>query len=121
MASTLDSGSRAIMTHPTAYLRGYITWARRLPQATGIMFTARSRLGRSCKIILYGVGVVLPLGSLIWALLFWHGRLAIAAIRAQKAWSVVNAEKCSPRVGLAKANEERLAGFPWARVDYPGE
>ena len=78
MASTLDSGSRAIMTHPTAYLRGYITWARRLPQATGIMFTARSRLGRSCKIILFAVGVVLPLGSLIWALLFWHGRQATA-------------------------------------------
>jgi len=66
------------MTLPTAYLRDYITWARRLPQATGIMFAARSRLGRSCKIILFGVGVVLPLGSLIWALLFWHGQQATA-------------------------------------------
>lgn len=56
-----------------AWLRAYANWMRRLPQATGMMFAARSSLGRSVKIGLFGVGVVLPLGSLIWALLFWHG------------------------------------------------
>lgn len=56
-----------------AWLRAYASWMRRLPQATGMMFAARSSLGRSVKIGLFGVGVVLPLGSLIWALLFWHG------------------------------------------------
>ncbi|MDP3540408.1 MAG: hypothetical protein Q8S26_17060 [Azonexus sp.] len=54
-------------------LRGYTVWARQLPQATGMMFAARSPLGRSVKIGLFGIGVVLPLGSLIWAVLFWHG------------------------------------------------
>lgn len=56
-----------------AWLRAYAIWMRRLPQATGKMFAARSSLGRSVKIGLFGIGVVLPLGSLIWALLFWHG------------------------------------------------
>ncbi len=56
-----------------AWLRAYANWMRRLPQATGMMFAARSSLGRRVKIGLFGVGVVLPLGSLIWALLFWHG------------------------------------------------
>lgn len=56
-----------------AWLRTYANWMRQLPQATRMMFAARSSLGRSVKIGLFGVGVVLPLGSLIWALLFWHG------------------------------------------------
>jgi hypothetical protein len=56
-----------------AWLRAYARWMRQLPQATGKMFAARSSLGRSVKIGLFGIGVVLPLGSLIWALLFWHG------------------------------------------------
>lgn len=56
-----------------AALRCYATWMRQLPQATGFMFAARSPLGRSTKIFLFGVGVVMPLGSLIWMLLFWHG------------------------------------------------
>ncbi|UCV21713.1 hypothetical protein [Ferribacterium limneticum] len=38
-----------------------------------MMFAAQSSWGRSLKIGLFGIGVVLPLGSLIWALLFWHG------------------------------------------------
>jgi len=54
-------------------LRGYTTWVSRLPQATGAMFAARSPVGRSVKIFLFGVGAVLPLGSVIWALLYWHG------------------------------------------------
>lgn len=53
--------------------RAYTTWVRRLPQATGFMFAARSRWGRSVKVFLFAVGIVLPLGSLIWVLLFWHG------------------------------------------------
>ena len=56
-----------------ALVRGYVVWVRRLPQATGMMFAAQSSWGRSLKIGLFGIGVVLPLGSLIWALLFWHG------------------------------------------------
>ncbi|MBS1144359.1 MAG: hypothetical protein H6R14_1765 [Proteobacteria bacterium] len=54
-------------------VRGYTTLVRQLPQATGMMFAARSTWGRSFKIGLFGVGVVLPLGSLIWLMLFWHG------------------------------------------------
>jgi hypothetical protein len=56
-----------------ALVRGYSALLRQLPQATGMMFTARSSWGRSVKIGLFGIGVVLPLGSLIWLLLFWHG------------------------------------------------
>ncbi|MBP6188610.1 MAG: hypothetical protein KA435_00050 [Azonexus sp.] len=56
-----------------ALVRGYVVWVRRLPQANGMMFAAQSSWGRSVKIGLFGIGVVLPLGSLIWALLFWHG------------------------------------------------
>ena len=54
-------------------LYGYVLWMRKLPQATGLIFAARTPLGRSVKIFLFGLGVVLPLGSLIWVLLFWHG------------------------------------------------
>lgn len=60
-----------------ALWRAYTTWVRRLPQATAFMFAARSRWGRSFKILLFGVGVVLPLGSLIWVLLFWHGNAVL--------------------------------------------
>lgn len=59
--------------HPVALVRRYAYWMRRLPELTGMMLAARSPLGRSVKIALFGVGVVLPLGSAIWALLFWHG------------------------------------------------
>jgi hypothetical protein len=44
------------------------------PQLAKAMFVASSRSGRSLKILLFGLGVVLPLGSLIWALLILHGR-----------------------------------------------
>lgn len=56
-------------------LRTYASWVRQLPKATEFIFAARSRGGRSIKIFLFGIGVVLPLGSLIWALLFWHGNV----------------------------------------------
>jgi hypothetical protein len=62
-----------MIRNAAALVRGYANWMRQLPRATGMMFAARSSLGRSVKIGLFGVGVVLPLGSLIWALLFWHG------------------------------------------------
>jgi len=63
-----------MMSRTAALLHGYAIWVRRLPLATGTLFAARSPWGRSFKIFLFGVGVVLPLGSLIWALLYWHGR-----------------------------------------------
>jgi hypothetical protein len=71
--SNLDEDLPAMTISAGALLRGYAVWVRRLPQATGMMFAARSSWGRSLKIGLFGIGVVLPLGSLIWALLFWHG------------------------------------------------
>lgn len=63
----------AMRPSPVALYRTYLGWIRRLPEATTTIFAARSRWGRSCKMALFGVGVVLPLGSLIWAALFWHG------------------------------------------------
>jgi hypothetical protein len=65
--------------------RAYTTWVRRLPQATVFIFAARSRWGRSFKIFLFGVGIFLPLGSLIWVLLFWHGN---GVLRHGVAWQL---------------------------------
>ena len=62
-----------MISRPVAFIHSYVSMVRRLPQATESIFTARSPLGRSIKIFLFGVGVILPLGSLIWALLYWHG------------------------------------------------
>jgi hypothetical protein len=62
-----------MIKNAAALVRGYTTLIRQLPQATGMMFAARSSWGRSVKIGLFSIGVVLPLGSLIWMLLFWHG------------------------------------------------
>ncbi len=62
-----------MMKKAVALMRNYAIWIRQLPQATGLMFAARTQLGRSIKIALFGIGVILPLGSLIWVLLFWHG------------------------------------------------
>lgn len=56
-----------------AALHSYIYWVRQLPRATGTLFAARTKPGRWLKTFLFGVGVVLPLGSLIWVLLFLHG------------------------------------------------
>lgn len=53
-------------------LYAYATWPFRLPRAAEWMFAARSSRGRSIKKSLFIVGTVLPLGSLIWILLFWH-------------------------------------------------
>lgn len=62
-----------MIKNAAALVRGYAVWVRRLPQATGVMFAAHSTLGRTVKIGLFGIGVILPLGSLIWMALFWHG------------------------------------------------
>jgi hypothetical protein len=69
-----DDDPPAMINRPVAQMRDYAIWLARLPQATGLIFAARSSTGRSIKIFLFGVGAVLPLGSLIWAMLFWHGR-----------------------------------------------
>jgi hypothetical protein len=69
----LDEDLPDMIRNAAALVRGYANWMRQLPRATGMMFAARSSLGRSVKIGLFGVGVVLPLGSVIWVLLFWHG------------------------------------------------
>lgn len=58
-------------------LYGYATWTLRLPQATELMCAARSPVGRSIKVSLFVVGVVLPLGSLIWVFLFWHSNAMV--------------------------------------------
>jgi hypothetical protein len=66
-----------LLSYPTALLRSYAEWVRRLPQATGLLFAARSPLERSIKVFLFGVGLVLPLGSILWALLLWHGHIVL--------------------------------------------
>ena len=63
-----------MLTNAVTLLRGYFIWARRLPQETELLFAARSPFGRWAKIFFFGVGLILPLGSLIWALLYWHGK-----------------------------------------------
>lgn len=73
MAPGFDKNLPSMISRPAAFLHSYASLVRRLPQATEAIFTARSSLGRSIKIILFGVGAILPLGSLIWALLYWHG------------------------------------------------
>ena len=60
-------------TKAMAALHRYVYWVRRLPQLTGVLLAARTPQGRCVKTVLFGVGVVLPLGSLIWVLLFLHG------------------------------------------------
>ena len=52
----------------------------RLLRLRGAMFAARSSPGRYCKLALFGLGVILPLGSLIWAALAWHGLPLIAPV-----------------------------------------
>lgn len=56
-----------------AVLRDQLSWVRQLPVATETLFAARTPWGRHVKTLLFGIGVILPFGSLIWALLFMHG------------------------------------------------
>jgi hypothetical protein len=55
-------------------LQRYSKWVRQLSRESKFMFAARSPLGRSAKISLFGGGVLMPLGSLIWIALYWHGK-----------------------------------------------
>lgn len=81
-----------MIKNAAALVRGYMSLIRQLPQATGMMFAARSTWGRSVKMGLFGVGVVLPLGSLIWLLLFWHGN----GLARQKILVVIDETKQVP-------------------------
>ena len=60
-------------TQAIAVLTNLMLWLMHLPKMTEIMFAARTRPGRYVKTLLFGIGAILPLGSLIWALLFIHG------------------------------------------------
>jgi len=68
---------QATIRNAARSLYGYAAWTLRLPQATEIMFAAQSSFGRKIKVSLFVVGVVMPLGSLIWVLLFWHSNAMI--------------------------------------------
>lgn len=79
---------KQMINQAVSLLRRYLNWIRQLPQATGLLFAARTPLGRSVKIGLFGVGLALPLGSLIWVLLFLHGtRIEASDGAAQRAKS----------------------------------
>jgi hypothetical protein len=47
---------------------------KKLAAAPGALFAARTPLGRSTKIVLFGLGAVVPFGSIIWALMLARGR-----------------------------------------------
>ncbi len=66
-----------MVTNAVARLYFFAVSAIRLRLTTGFMFAAQSPLGRSVKILLFVVGIVLPLGSLIWVLLLWHGNAVV--------------------------------------------
>lgn len=68
----MNKEMQATIRNTARSLCGYAAWTLRLPQATEMMFAARSPFGRSIKAFLFVVGAVLPLGSIIWVLLFWH-------------------------------------------------
>jgi hypothetical protein len=63
--------------------RGHMSWGKKLTQTQGALFSARTPLGRSTKIVLFGIGAVLPLGTVIWALLLSHGLRAKHASAAK--------------------------------------
>jgi hypothetical protein len=63
----------ALTRRAFALLRINVRRLANSPQVSEAMFAASSRQGRSIKIFLFGLGVILPLGSLIWALLLLHG------------------------------------------------
>jgi hypothetical protein len=51
----------------------WIRWAINLPKAVDTIRTARTPTGRIVKTLLFGLGMAIPLGILLVALLFWHG------------------------------------------------
>lgn len=50
-----------------------VRWALALPNAVETIRTAKTPAGRTVKTLLFGVGMTIPLGVLVVALLFWHG------------------------------------------------
>ena len=56
-----------------AFVGRQVGRARQLRQERAVIFAARTPAGRSLKVFLFGAGMVLPLGILIWLLLFLHG------------------------------------------------
>lgn len=69
----LERGRIAMKVSAASLSRGYKKWGEKLTQSQGALFSARTPLGRSTKIVLFGIGAVLPLGSVIWVLLLSHG------------------------------------------------
>jgi hypothetical protein len=69
-------------TKAVSRLCGCASWGEKLAQTRRALFCARTPLGRSTKIVLFGLGTVLPFGSIIWALLLSHG------LRAKRGSSV---------------------------------
>ena len=78
------------MTELGATLGQQRAWAKQLSQASGTILAARTPIGRSIKVFLFGAGMMLPLGIIVWGLLFWHGSrvtrispvLTVAVIRS---------------------------------------
>jgi hypothetical protein len=80
-----EKGYIAMKASAASQSRGYVSWGEKLAQTRVALFSARTPLGRSTKIVLFGLGAVLPLGSFIWALLLSHG---LRARRASQVKSV---------------------------------
>ena len=57
------------------FARNCIGGIKQFPKTTGTMFAAQTQTGRSIKIFLFGLGMAFPLGILILAPLFLHGRM----------------------------------------------
>ena len=50
-----------------------IAWIMGLPKAVDTIRAAKTPTGRTVKTRLFGIGMAIPLGILVVALLFWHG------------------------------------------------
>ena len=69
-------GRFAMRMSAASLSRGYASLGKKLSEAQDTLFSARTPLGRSTKIALFGLGAVLPLGSVIWVLLLSRGMRA---------------------------------------------
>jgi hypothetical protein len=70
--TSYEKGRIVMKASAVSRLRGHVNWEK-LIQTQETLFSARTPLGRSTKIVLFGIGAVLPLGTVIWALLLSHG------------------------------------------------
>jgi hypothetical protein len=68
-----EKGQIVMKASAVSRLRGHANWREKLIRTQRALFSARTPLGRSTKIALFGLGAVLPLGTVIWALLLSHG------------------------------------------------